>query len=185
MPNPYVQSNFPRVPNDYYPTIDKRCVYGFLEHFRNLGRVVDPCAPNGSGIVDTLLECGVAAEGLPDAFGEFEADWVVCNPPYVRGLVDDIIYRQIQRLQNGEVGGVAMLLRNNFAFAKSRKPMFQSEYYLGEIKLLFRPWWSDEHSKQPIHNFVWHIWKSQIFKFTTGVWVSSDGEKYKPTVCHS
>lgn len=181
MPNPYVNSRFPRVPDDYYPTIDPRCVYGFLEHFRNPGKVVDCCAPNGSGIVDTLIECGVDAESYPDAFGEFEADWVVSNPPYLRGLVDDIIYRQIGRVQEGQIKGAAMLLRNNFAFAKSRKPMFQNEYYLGEIKLLFRPWWSNEHSKQPIHNFVWQIWMKQNFKLTTGILAFADGSN----VCHS
>jgi len=158
MTNPFVQSNFPRVPGDYYPTIDPRCVWGFLEHFKPRGMVVDPCAPQGSGIVDTLTECGYAAMGYPDAWSKFAAEWVVCNPPYLRGLVDKIIQRQIERVQHGVLSGVAMLLRSGFAFAPIHKPLFESPYYYGEIKLRFRPWWSDDHSKQPIHNFVWHIW---------------------------
>jgi hypothetical protein len=35
----------------------------------------------------------------------------------------------------------------------------QNEYYYGQIKMLFRPWWSEDHSAQPIHNYVWHIWR--------------------------
>jgi hypothetical protein len=109
MPNPFVQSNFPRIPNDFYPTVDERCVYGFLGWFQPRGLVVDPCAPNGSGIVNTLRECGYQALGLPDAFGEFPpgAAWIVCNPPYARPLVDEIILDGIRRVMSGEVVGAA------------------------------------------------------------------------------
>ena len=159
MPNPYVNSNYPRIPDDYYPTIDPRCVYGFLEHFRPTGMVIDPCAPQGSGIVDTLTECGVAAAGRADAFaGPWFVEWIVCNPPYKRGLVDEVIWRQIERIMDREVDYVAMLLRSNFAYARVHDELFKNSYYFGEIKLRFRPWWVADHSKQPIHNFSWHIW---------------------------
>jgi hypothetical protein len=157
---PYVHSNFDRIEGDYYPTIDKRCVYGFLEHFNPTGLCVDPCAPSGSGIVDTLQECDYKAERLPDAFMDFTADWVVINPPYDRKIVDGIIHRQIQRVADGTVNGVACLLRANFDFAKSRKSMFRDNpFYRGQIKLLFRPWWSESRDAQPIHNYVWQIWQ--------------------------
>lgn len=165
MPNPYVNSNFPRIPGDYYPTIDPRCVYGFLEHVEPVGLCVDPCAPMGSGIVETLRECGFQAEGLPDANQDFAAEWVVCNPPYKRGLVDIIIQRQIDRIGEGMVSGVAMLLRCNFPFAPVHNPLFNHENYGGEIKLRFRPWWSADRSKQPIHNFSWHIWHVDPLRF--------------------
>jgi hypothetical protein len=158
MPNPFVQSNFPRVPGDYYPTIDRRCVYGFLEHFQPRGLVVDPCAPQGSGIVNTFLECNYLAAGFPDAFGEFGAEWIVTNPPYERPLVDEIIRDGIRRVMSGEVVGAAYLLRSTFDHAASRAHLFEHAYYDCQIKLRFRPWWSDDHSKQPIHNFVWHVW---------------------------
>lgn len=158
---PFVHSNFERVPNDFYPTIDSRCVYGFLEHFTPDGLCVDVCAPDGSGIVDTLKTCGHNAEGLPDAFAEnISAQWIVTNPPYKRGLVDEIINRQIQRVEQGEVNGLAVLLRSNFDFAKGRKAMFDSPLYFGQIKLRFRPWWSESREAQPIHNYVWQLWKA-------------------------
>ena len=156
---PFVHSNFARVPNDFYPTIDSRCVYGFLEHFTPDGLCVDVCAPEGSGIVDTLKECGHNAAGLPDAFAEsVTAQWIVTNPPYKRGLVDEIINCQIKRVENGEVFGLAVLLRSNFDFAKGRQAMFEHPLYFGQIKLRFRPWWSESREAQPIHNYVWQVW---------------------------
>lgn len=123
---PYVHSNFARVEGDYYPTIDDRCIKGFLQHFQPIGLCVDPCAPDGSGIVNTLIELGYGAIGLPDAFEKsIIAQWIICNPPYKRGVVDEIINRQIERIYAGEVEGVAMLLRSNFDFAKSRALCFQ------------------------------------------------------------
>jgi hypothetical protein len=37
--------------------------------------------------------------------------------------------------------------------------MFDHPYYYGQIKLRFRPWWSEERTAQPIHNYVWHVWR--------------------------
>lgn len=166
MTEPFVHSNFDRVPDDYYPTIDPRCIYAFLEHFQPAGLCVDICAPTGSGIVNALASAGYDACGMTDAFAnEIKAQWIVTNPPYDRPLVDDIIRQQITRLETGQVGGLAVLLRSYFDHAKSRVDMFRDcPYYAGQIKLLFRPWWSDNRDKQPIHNFVWQIWLKEIDK---------------------
>jgi hypothetical protein len=163
---PYVHSNYKRVEGDYYPTIDKRCIYGFLEYIKP-GKCVDVCSPCGSGIVDTLIECGFNAYGIGDAFTDeiVDADWIVTNPPYDRKVVDKIIDRCIARVMKLEVYGVAVLLRSNFDYAKSRWDMFNNSYYYGQIKLLFRPWWSEEHKKQPIHNYTWHIWNSCLNEY--------------------
>lgn len=156
---PYVHSNYKRIAGDFYPTIDERCIYGFLEHYQPSGLCVDVCAPNGSGIVDTLKNCGYKAKGIPDAFTEsLAAQWIITNPPYKRPLVDDIINRQIERVDCGEAGGLAVLLRATFDHAKSRVNMFDHPLYAGQIKLRFRPWWSESHKKQPIHNYVWQLW---------------------------
>lgn len=29
-----------------------------------------------------------------------------------------------------------------------------------QIKLRFRPWWSESREAQPIHNYVWQVWSS-------------------------
>lgn len=156
---PYMKSNFDRVKDDNYRTIDSRCVYGLLQHFPLNGRVVDVCAPSGSGIVDTLLERQRNAFCVGDAFTNLvAAEWIVTNPPYTRPLVDNIIRRQIKRIMDREVGGVAILLRDKFDYAKIRADIFEHKFYFGQIKLRFRPWWSEVHEHQPFHTFVWHIW---------------------------
>lgn len=160
---PYVHSNYERISDDNYQTVDSRCVRALVEtvHLSRHEKIVDCCAPSGSGIVDALNEMRYQAFGVPDAFGVFEADSVVFNPPYKRGLVDKIINAQIDRL--GDVQDVAVLLRNNFDFAKSRYLMFTSPYYYGQIHMMFRPIWikpvAGAKKIEPIHNFVWHIWR--------------------------
>ena len=154
---PYVHSNYARIKDDNYQTVDSRCIQALVDTVALSGRIIDCCSPDGSGIVDSLKGMGYLARGVADAFGNFEGMWVVSNPPYKRGLVDKIINAQIDRL--GNVEGVAMLLRNNFDFAKSRYIMFTSPYYYGQIHMMFRPWWSEDKKAQPIHNFVWHIWR--------------------------
>lgn len=162
--SPYVKSNYPRVPGDYYPTLDKRCVYALLQSFTipKDAIIFDVCAPQGSGIIDTLNEQGRQnAFCKPDAFEEMvAADWIATNPPFSRPLVDQIIERQIERVRRNEVSGFACLLRTNFDHAKSRQHIFKDEpLYFGQIKMLFRPeWFKVKKKKGPIHNYVWHIW---------------------------
>lgn len=160
---PFVHSNYPRIAGDNYQTIDKRCIYGFLEHFTPQGLCIDVCSPNGSGIVTTLTECGYNAVEYGDALTSknLHAEWIVTNPPYTRGLVDEIITRQIDRIRIGNIQKLAILLRSNFDFAKGRISLFENKYYYGQIKLRFRPWWSEDRKAQPIHNYIWHIWMAE------------------------
>lgn len=160
---PYVHSNYERIPEDNYQTVDSRCVKALVDsiYISRAETIVDCCAPNGSGIVDELQRLAYISYGIKDAFGYVNATWIVSNPPYKRVLVDKIINAQIDRFP--EVEGVAMFLRNNFDFAKSRYQMFMSPYYYGQIHMMFRPIWikpiPGEKKIEPIHNFVWHIWR--------------------------
>lgn len=165
MNKPYVQSNYDRVENDNYQTIDSRCVQGLLDCVIIDGLVVDCCSPNGSGIVRELSRLRVNSCGTSDAFADvIIAKWIVTNPPYKRDIVDKILWKQIQRVKNKEIVGFATLMRSNFDFAKSRFHMFgANEHYAGQVKLMFRPWWSEDKKAQPIHNFIWHIWRNDKF----------------------
>lgn len=157
--SPYVKSNYKRIEDDDYKTIDTRCIDGLLFHVSLLGTIVDCCAPTGSAILDAMNETkDRKLVCVADAFSEFDATWVVTNPPYKRGLVDLILRKQIERVEREEIWGFATLMRSNFDFAKSRQDMFERDSYFGQIKLLFRPHWSIERKASPIHNFVWHIW---------------------------
>lgn len=163
MNKPYVHSNYTRIDDDNYQTVDPRCIKALVDtvYISRQERIVDCCAPNGSGIVTELQNLDYIAYGMNDAFGFINGDWVVSNPPYKKGLVDKIINAQLDRL--GTVKGVCMLLRNNFDFAKSRWDMFAANpYYYGQIHMLFRPRWFEENKASPIHNFVWHIWKLEV-----------------------
>lgn len=178
----FMNSGYARVAGDNYKTIDSRCTYAFLEHFHPTGMCVDVCSPSGSGIVDTLLDCGYLALGLPDAFAEhlgYGAEWIISNPPYTRDLVDKIIWRQIKRLIDGEVKGVAMLMRWQFDHSASRRLMFAlNDYYFGQIKTLFRPRWFEKRpgDSQGMHPFIWHIWKIGG-PYYSHVVLHSDGRK--------
>lgn len=162
-----MNSNFERRKDDDYKTIDPRCTYALLEHIEPIGLCVDVCAPDGSGIVDVLLEQGYRATGIPDALtGEkVVADWIITNPPYTRPLVDQIVERQVKRIADKEVYGLAVLLRHGWDFALGRAGLFRDcPYYAGQIKMLFRPWWTDSREKNPFHVFVWQIWTAEAKK---------------------
>ena len=158
----FVKSKFERLENDNYQTLDARCVKALVERLSVPYDMsyIDCCAPNGSGIVTHLTSLGFNARGVPDAFAdEIVGDWIVSNPPYKRNIVDKIIYRQLQRIVDNQVGTVAMLLRTGFDHAKTRYPMFGGNHrYCGQLKMLFRPKWFEDGDKTPIHNYVWHLW---------------------------
>ena len=79
---PFVHSSYERKAEDDYQTIDTRCIEALLDTWTIFDPIVDCCAPHGSGIVDTLRAMGRDASGVPDAFGEFAAHYIVTNPPY-------------------------------------------------------------------------------------------------------
>lgn len=158
----FFASRFPRISGDNYQTTDTRTVDGLLHFMKPYGfggRIVDPCADQGSGITNYLKELGYDAHNHGDAFARFPSDWITTNPPFTRKKVDQIIYAQLTRLMRDETKGVAILVRSIFDFAKTREPMFTSSLYSGKIHLCFRVWWSDERDQEPKHNYVWHIWK--------------------------
>lgn len=175
MPVPYVNSGFKRIENDNYQTIDPRCIHGLVAKWFIEGDIIDCCAPNGSGIVSELQRLGRNARGVTDAFSFEPADWIITNPPYDRNIVDRIINHQLGRLKAGNVKGVAALMRANWDFTASRAYMFDSDWYAGQIRMRFRPWWSEERDAQPIHNFVWHIWQANEYEPVVRYWTPKKG----------
>lgn len=170
MNKPYVHSNYERIPDDDYKTVDPRCVRALIDMVPVWGYIVDCCSPTGSGIVNQLKEIGLSAFGVADAFADFFADWIITNPPYTRGLVDRIVWKQIQRLEQSNARGLAILVRNNWDFAKGRYEMFTHPFYAGQVHMMFRPYWMSEKKSEPIHNFVWHVWRTTDIRHTPEVW---------------
>lgn len=178
MPVPYVHSGYERNAEDHYPTIDERCTYALLEHFPLQGRVIDICAPTVSGITQVLRTQGAEVLDWPDAFTPWDyrpTDIIVTNPPYSRPTVDRILDYAKHLVEQETITAAAFLMRTNFDHAQSRKQFFTTRSYHGQIKLLFRPWWSEERQAHPIHNYVWHIWRARRPAAPPSVWYGYGG----------
>lgn len=155
----YVHSGYERWPDDDYQTIDPRCVQALVETWPISGRIVDCCAPQGSGIVYSLHRLGfLSAQCEPTADYLGFAGWIVTNPPYKRGVVDEIATTVVDRVRRGYAAGAALLMRANWDLAACRHELFADGLYRGQTRMRFRPWWSEERKAQPIHNYVWHVW---------------------------
>jgi hypothetical protein len=159
---PYVHSGYERKENDDYQTLDKRCVTALLQSCSGVlpsDICTDICGSHGSGIVRHLQEAGYTAQFLTDAFTQdVPKGWIITNPPYERRIVDSYVERALSLCRDGKVNGAFFLMRANWDFAASRKHLFDNEHYSGQIRMRFRPWWTEERKAQPIHNYVWHIW---------------------------
>jgi hypothetical protein len=172
--NNFVRSGRERIADDNYQTIDPRCTQALVETLKLPGNITiaDCCSPSGSGILDYFEGTNVKVKTCDDAFTDFlDCDWVIFNPPYARNVVDKIIYRQIQRLVDGDARlGVAALLRTSFDHAKTRQPMFRNNpLYAGQLKMLFRPIWFTDGDSTPIHNYSWMLW-SKNWNKSPQVW---------------
>lgn len=155
---PYVHSGYERIPDDNYQTVDGRCVQALVETWPIEGRIVDCCAPQGSGIASWLKDNGHDAYCAGTVNFIDPADWIVTNPPYLRGVVDEIATGIVGRVRAGEVKGAVLLMRANWDLAACRSALFADPLYRGQTRLRFRPFWSEDRRAQPIHSFVLHVW---------------------------
>lgn len=157
---PFVHSGYERKENDDYQTVDKRCVLALMQSTSVGGKMIDICGSHGSSIVNTILQEGYGyAFAAPEAFGKHEGfDWIVTNPPYDRRVVDKYVEHALAHLEQNLVFGAAFLMRANWDFASTRAKFFDSDLYAGQVRMRFRPWWTEERTAQPIHNYVWHLW---------------------------
>lgn len=175
-----MKSNFDRRPGDHYPTIDTRCLDGLLKYMPlTESNIVDVCSDQGSAIVDDLRRRKYKAFGVSNAFcsnadliqaaGGHSVDYIVTNTPYELSKVDRIMWRQIKRIEDREIVAAAFLLRSTFDHAMKRQLMFRHPFYAGQIKLCFRPWWTESRDKSPFHVYAWQIFRIQQISFSPTV----------------
>lgn len=161
----FVHSGRERLEDDNYQTVDPRCAQALREAWPVPTPCWDPCAPSGSGL----------AAGWPGAFvctGDALNDPVpdgvssaVFNPPYVRPLVDQIVWRMRDLVLSGDLVLAAALLRPQWDYAPGdpkgptplRAELFDRPPFAGKVQLRFRPWWSDQRSTGGIHHSQWII----------------------------
>ena len=147
----YVASNFPRVADDNYVTVDPRCISVLCNNWDIPSGAVDPCTRGG----DSGLRPVIA--GAFSSLAEANVRAAITNPPYRLPDVDLIHKKLIQLVVDDELDVAATLMRVQWDCAKRRADYWQWPF-AASIRLQFRPWWSDNRSKQPIHSYQWLVW---------------------------
>ncbi len=164
------RSGYPRIEGDDYPTIDRRCAAALIDSWPPpQGPVLDPCAANGSPLLDAIAELrNDACVTLPTDATRFQPPSsirsVISNPPYKRGTVDAIIRQLTKLYEQRRLDYIALLMRTNFASARgldTGRGYFVDTVLSGMIVLRFRPIWftprAGEKNPQPQHNFCWLV----------------------------
>jgi len=152
----YALSSYPRFEDDHYPTIDDRCMQALQGTWILETPAIDVC----HGKEPTPLLPATNGD-LNDIF-QHPQKWktIITNPPYKRPLVDNLLDECHRHLDEGRVNMLCILMRTAFDHAKTRQHLFKSKHYAGQTKMLFRPIWiAGEVKAQPIHNYVWHVFR--------------------------
>ena len=151
MLNPYVASNFPRFPDDDYRTIDDRCLAAFRLAWDVPRGSVDPYTRRSG------TKLGPIPAVNEDDLQGSQIRAVITNPPYRRPDVDTIHGKLIGYVADNTLDMAATLMRVQWDCAKSRAA-YWGWPFAASIKLQFRPWWSENRAKQPIHSYQWLVW---------------------------
>jgi len=165
------ESGYERVENDAYWT-PEWCTKALLKKVALRGLIVEPAAGIGH-IADVVRAAGydvaefdiVNRSNRPtlkiadflkvDQLSLSREVSVVTNPPYV--LAEEFVRHAIKLTKERE-GMVAMLLRNEWDCAASRRDLFERPPFAKKLVLTKRPKWSAQDTASPRHNFSWFIW---------------------------
>lgn len=154
-------SGYKRREADFYST-PAWCTEALCDAVELPYEIWEPAAGTHA-IADVLTQRGhrVAATDISaDAREDFlEADTphgcIVTNPPYK--LAEEFIDHALG-LTAG-TGMVAMLLRNEYDCAASRRNWFEMRCFAKKLVLTKRPKWIEGPLKaSPRHNFAWYVW---------------------------
>ena len=171
-------SNFERVENDGYLTIDAPWVVpALLRSVTITGPVLEPAAGQGhisfelgragldvtsfdmrryrNPLVPDIREGDIRKLAALDGFA-----WVVTNLPY-----DDLAELASHLIELGarDRCGVALLLRAEWFAPKARRELVhEHSHFAGKVLLTSRPRWVEPspEPKGPRHNFAWGVWSA-------------------------
>lgn len=79
---------------------------------------------------------------------------VITNPPYTHA---EEFVRHAVALTEQRRGMVAMLLRNEWDCAATRRDLFEMPCFALKLVLTRRPRWSDSKKASPRHNYAWFV----------------------------
>ena len=167
-------SGFERVDGDRYYT-EAWVTRALLDAIKFRGTIWEPACGRGD-MADVLTDYGYKVM-ISDIAGDSQgckhaakADFlthsspgdelfsIVTNPPYT--LAEEFV-RHALKLTERRGGMVAMLFRNEYDCAATRRDLFEREAFAAKLVLTKRPKWLDalaQHSASPRHNFSWYVW---------------------------
>lgn len=165
-------SNYERRPHDLYETPDW-VTAALLPHLpsRPVGSFIwEPACGSGQMCVSlssrmplafvygTDIRAGIDFLATKEPPGPAEA--IITNPPYTHAA--EFVAHALRLMEPGG-GVVAMLLRTDFAHAKSRQHLFRDcPAFYRKVELLKRITWFQpkpgERGKSPSENHAWFIW---------------------------
>ena len=158
-------SGYPREPQDTYNT-PIWCVERLLKHVILPRRIWEPACGAGN-ITKALRDAGKIVFETDISKGKDFLKWVempvdydciLTNPPYK--LAMEFIEKALE-LTRPTSGKVAMLLRNEYDCAKSRKHLFSGGElfpFVRKVVLTKRPRWIPDSTGAPRHNYAWFCW---------------------------
>jgi hypothetical protein len=141
------------------------CVERLLDNFTFDTHVWEPCAGRGniSGVLrrygydvyESDIRTGLNFLGFSKrAPGrDIKHNQIITNPPYA--LAKEFIEQALAMAW--PYGRVAMLLRNEYDCAKSRKHLWDLPFS-HKLVLTKRPMWIEGTTGSPRHNFSWFLW---------------------------
>jgi hypothetical protein len=166
------KSGFKRVGSDRYNT-EAWVTQALLDHVKFRGAIWEPACGRGD-MAEVLMDNGykvivsdIAGDRL-GCKGAIRSDFLKCdsiprqwrsiitNPPYT--LARAFIEKALE-LTKPLSGMVAMLMRNEYDCAASRRELFEQECFAAKLVLTKRPKWRDgKHVASPRHNYAFFVW---------------------------
>jgi|SRR6478752_574596 len=172
-------SKFERYSKDAYFTLDApMCIDALIDAVGFGPNVLEPAAGRGHLVVE-LKGYGLSvtatdlhafkpiADDLDirtgydlmaiDGLAGYDA--IVTNLPYDQ---QDAMLRHLLPIAHRDQCAVAVLTRAAWHLPKRRRALVHTDrYFQGVVTLPRRPWWSEDRSSAPRHDFVWCVWGSK------------------------
>ena len=168
----YNLTDYQRSPLDFYPTPDV-VTDALLSRFAPVGHVWEPCAGAGQ-MADRIADHGYAVHASdigPQRIGIREVNFlnptlipervqtIITNPPYKRGLCDEIVRKGVRIAQERD-GACAFLLLADWLCAATRSDLVDDLNQL--IYVVPRIRWTGEDKDHPSQRHAWHIWRFDL-----------------------
>lgn len=159
---PQRASGYLRVSDEQYET-PVWPVQALLCHLPKPECAWDPCDRGQGLMVDALRRCKITAIGTSHNFLSISepplaVDTIICNPPYGEGRKSEAAVAFVEHALALKVPTIAMLLRNDFNSALTRRHLFRNEpRFAFKLVLLTRIKWFEGPSS-PSDNHSWFVW---------------------------